>query len=345
MAETLTVLRAGISAITDLGRSRAGAVGQMYAGALDQYSARAANALVASRPDAPILEITALDFAATPSTDLLIAVTGAPADVTVDGVRVEQWEPVVVPAGASIEVSRIRDGLRVYIAIHGEIRADTLMGSCAPDSVLGFGRVLGRDDEVQVDVDCPPIRHPYFDIPVFRLGAPRPAFGDTWLVPVTDGPDLADFGGTAARLFDREFVVGHSSNHIGLRLSSSDGLALPTRVATSEVLSRGVPIGAVEIPAGNELLVLHRGRGVTAGYPVLAVVTTTGLDRLGQARAGDRVRFTSVSVASAVDAHRARSRALDELRARVATVFAILGIPNHTGSVLTPRSALTLESA
>ncbi|MDJ0392825.1 biotin-dependent carboxyltransferase family protein [Rhodococcus sp. G-MC3] len=362
MAETLRILQPGISAITDLGRRSAGSVGQMSGGALDQYSARIANVLVASPENAPLIELTALNFLAVPSTDLLISVTGAPAEVTVNDVRAEQWQPVVVPAGASLAVTGIRDGLRVYVAIHGSIRADTLMGSCAPDSVLGFGRVLGRGDDVQVDVDCPPIRHPHFDIPVFRLDAPRPKFGDCWVVPVTDGPDIADFHGTESSLFDQEFVVGNSSNHIGLRLSSSDGHALPARVATSEVLSRGVPIGAVEVPAGHELLVLHRGRGVTAGYPVLAVVTTTGLDRLGQARAGHRVQFSSVGVASAVDAHRARSRGLEELRTRVGAVFASLAIPDHSSPIhtspalapspsiapdpaFTISSALTLESA
>lgn len=344
MAETLRILQPGISTITDLGRRRGGAVGQMTGGALDQYSAQAANTLVASEYTAPLIELTALDFAATPTTDLLVAVTGAPADVTVSGTTVPQWEPVIVPAGATLTVSNIRQGLRVYIAVHGAIRTDNLLGSCAPDSVLGFGRVLGHD-EVQIDVDCPPIRHPHFDIPVFTLGACRPRFADRWIIPVTDGPDLAEFGDTASRLFDHDFEVGNASNHIGLRLSPLDDRPLPTRVATSEMLSRGVPIGAVEVPAGHELLVLHRGRGVTAGYPVLAVVTTTGLDRLGQARAGQRVRFTPVGVASAVDAHRTRTRGLEELGARVATVFAALSIPTHTSPVLAPSSALTLESA
>lgn len=345
MAETLRILTAGISAITDLGRRSGGSLGQMSGGALDRYSAEAANALVASESDAPLIELTALDFSAVASTDLLIAVTGAPADVSVGGTTVPQWEPVVVPAGKVLTIGAIRDGVRVYVAVHGSIRADALLGSCAPDSVLGFGRTLAADDVVEIDVDCPPIRHPHFDIPVFALDVPRPMFGRRWTVPVTDGPDIAEFGDTADLLFAGEFEVGNASNHIGLRLAPADGHLLPTRTATTEVLSRGVPVGAVEVPAGHELLVLHRGRGVTAGYPVLAVVTATGLDRLGQARAGQRVRFTPVSVADAVDAHRTRGHALALLRARVATVFTALGIPNHTSPVPAPSSALTLESA
>ncbi|NIL75598.1 biotin-dependent carboxyltransferase family protein [Rhodococcus sp. B10] len=345
MAETLTILQPGISAVTDLGRRRASRVGQMTGGASDQYSAEVANALVASEPTAPLMELMALDFAMVPSTDILVAVTGAPADVRVDGVRAAQWEPVVVPAGATLSVTRIRHGLRVYIAVHGAVHARSLMNSCAPDSVLGFGNHLASGDTIEIDVDCPPIRHPHFDIPVFRLGAARPRFGDHWDVPVTDGPDIGDFGGTETRLFDTTFTVGVASNHIGLRLAPPDGHRLPERTAATEMLSRGVPIGAVEVPAGNELLVLHRGRGVTAGYPVLAVVTTIGLSLLGQARPGHTVRFTRTGIDSAVAAHRRRQSDIDAVRSRVHTVFTALGIPTHVGPGPLPSSALTLESA
>ncbi|SNT09629.1 biotin-dependent carboxyltransferase family protein [Rhodococcoides kyotonense] len=351
MAETLIVDKPGISTVTDLGRRRASRVGQMTGGASDQYSAEIANALVASEPNAPLLEITALDFAVTPSTDVVVAVTGAPAEVRVGGVPAPQWEPVVVNAGATLSITGIHHGLRVYVAVHGVVRADTLLGSCAADSVLGFGRVLAAGDTIEIDVDSPPIRHPHFDIPVFRLGAPRPRFGDDWVVPVTDGPDIADFGETAHRLFDTEFRVGDASNHIGLRLAPPEDQDLPRRTATSEMLSRGVPIGAVEVPAGNELLVLHRGRGVTAGYPVLAVVTTIGLSLLGQARPGQKVRFSRTDISSAVTAHRRRQLDIEALRSRVQTVYTALDIPIHVGPeytpspVLPPCSALTLESA
>jgi biotin-dependent carboxylase-like uncharacterized protein len=344
MADTITVSTPGMSVVQDLGRRGGGRVGQMVGGASDQYSARVANALVSSEPTAPLIELTALDFAAVSSRELIVAITGAPATVVVDGRPAAMWEPVLWPAGTRLHISGIRHGLRVYLAVHGSIDAPTLKGSCAPDTVLGFGRRLGAGDVIDVCVDTPPVRHPHFDIPVFRLGAERPGFGTRWTVPVTDGPDVADFGDTSARLFGIDFTVADASNHIGLRLRPSDGGTLPMRVETTEMLSRGVPIGAVEVPAGDEILVLHRGRGVTAGYPVLAVVTTVGLDSLGQARPGDTVRFTRVDIDSAVDAHRARQRSLARLRERVSTVFTALDIPDHT-RVPIPRSALTLESA
>ena len=327
--DTLTVHRAGLVTVQDLGRFGHSRYGLPVNGALDQHSARVANVLTGNGEGAPLLEITALDFACTPSTDILIAVTGAPADVTVGGVPRPQWEPLPVRAGETIAVSGIRLGLRVYLAVLGSVDTPSLLGSCAPDTILGFGRTLREGDELALRASCPPVDHPVFGIPLFRVHAPVARFaesgpdGETWTIDVTDGPDLAEFGDTAERLFRSPFAVTPRSNHIGLRMSGD----VPRRVATGEVLSRGVPVGAVEVPAGDELLVLHRGRGVTAGYPVLAVVTATGLSALGQARPGQSVRFRHRTVEEAVAAYRSERHAVRALAARVRTVFDELRIP------------------
>ena len=88
-----------------------------------------------------------------------------------------------------------------------------------------------------------------------------------------------------------------------------------------------MPVGAVEVPDGDELLVLHRGRGVTAGYPVLAVVTSVGLSR---ARAGPPRRDRPLpprDAGEAVTAYRSQRLAIRALAARVHTVFDELRIP------------------
>jgi biotin-dependent carboxylase-like uncharacterized protein len=320
MAETLTIHQAGRSTVQDLGRFGRTRYGLPVNGALDQYSARVANVLTGNAESAPLVEITALDFGCTPSADVLIAVTGAPAEVTVGGVRRPQWEPIAVRPGEPIRIRGIHRGLRVYLAVRGSVEAPVLLGSCAPDTILGFGRHLSEGDELVLGGPCPVIDHPVFRHPVFRLRPPVPRFGAPWTIDVTDGPDVAEFGASAERLYTGCFTVTPRSNHIGLRMTGD----VPKREATGEVLSRGVPVGAVEVPAGDELLVLHRGRGVTAGYPVLAVVTATGLDALGQVRPGQVVRFRRRTVAEAVAAHRARRGAIDALRVRATNVYSSL---------------------
>ncbi|MFI2564928.1 biotin-dependent carboxyltransferase family protein [Paenarthrobacter sp. NPDC018779] len=322
MTGEIRIQQPGNSVVTDLGRFRGPRFGLPVNGALDQYSARAANILAGNLDNEPLVEITALDFRMTTSVDILIAVTGAPLTLTVGGRPCSQWEPVSVRAGESVSIRGIHSGLRAYLAIHGSVEAETLLDSVAPDTVVGFGLQLKEGTTLATRRTVGPVRQPYFDLPLFRLGLERPSMGPNLLVDVTDGPDVTEFGESGELLFSSEYTVSGRSNHIGLRL----GGELPERTSSGEVLSRGVPVGAVEVPSREELLVLHRGRGVTAGYPVLAVVTSNGLDALAQARPGDKLRFRKTSVADATAAHR-RSRAqLETLRESVTTVFGLLGI-------------------
>ena len=169
-----------MTSIQDLGRHRGSRNRPGDGRRLDQYSAEVANALVGSARTAPLLELLAMDFSAVASTDLLVAVTGAPADVRVGGVARPQWEPFVWTAGEELTVRGIRGGLRVYLAVHGTTRRARLLGSCAPDSVLGFGRQLAVGESIAIDVDGPPVEPPHFRMPLFRLGARTAAFTGHW---------------------------------------------------------------------------------------------------------------------------------------------------------------------
>ncbi|MDP3952951.1 biotin-dependent carboxyltransferase family protein [Microbacterium sp.] len=317
-AGILTFTEAGATQVTDLGRRRGPRYGVAVNGALDQRSARIANVLVGNADDSPLLEVTALDVEFVTGVDILIAVAGAAGDLTVDGVGRPSNQPVSVRAGESVALRHLQGGLRSYLAVRGSFDVPMLLGSCAPDSVLGFGGRVSAGSSLVVRQSTSPVFNDHFRAELYSLDLPRLALDYT--VDVTDGPDIADFAETADRLFDEPYLVTPTSNHIGLRMTGP----LPERRTRGEVLSRGVPVGAVEVPPGNELLVLHRGRGVTAGYPVLAVVTSASLDVLAQVRPGQRLRFRRVTAAAASARARADRVALDALRLRVQTVFTAL---------------------
>jgi biotin-dependent carboxylase-like uncharacterized protein len=322
-AGTVTIVEPGIAVLTDLGRTAGPRYGLPVNGALDHFSARAANILVGNADDRPLLEVTAMDFVFRAEADLLIAVTGATMAVEIDRVRRPQWQPVSVAAGETVALRGMTGGLRSYVAVRGSFETSLLLGSCAPDTVIGFGSPLRAGDAVAVVRATAPLSNPFFDTALYSLGLTPPAFGrDAARVDVTDGPDVDDFHSTAARLWNGPFTVGAKSNHIGLRLTGW----LPERQTTGELTSRGVPVGAVEVPPGDELLILHRGRGVTAGYPVLAVVTASGLNTLAQVRPGDSVSFRHISVERAIETARSESDRLADLRRRVSTVFMCLGL-------------------
>ncbi|HKT56254.1 MAG TPA: biotin-dependent carboxyltransferase family protein [Microbacterium sp.] len=325
MSGTVTVLAATMAAVTDLGRAQGPALGLAAGGALDQSSARVANTLVGNRDAAPLIEITAFDFSFRTDTDILIAVTGARMDVYVDDIPTPMWAPVFVQAGQKVELENMSAGLRAYVAVHGSFEVPLLIGSCAPDAAAGFGSLLAADTTLALHASTAPLTQEAADVlALFDLGVDVPYFGPGTVIDVTDGPDIDEFAGTVLRLFAAPFRITDKSNHIGLRMTGR----LPVREVTHEILSRGVPIGAVEIPPGDELVVLHRGRGVTAGYPVLAVVTPVSLDTLAQVRPGEHVRFRHATLRSAAaDAHYWHHR-LQNLRHSVDAAYTHVGRPD-----------------
>lgn len=301
MADVLRVHSATMAAVQDQGRAGHARLGVPPCGANDQYAMAMANALTGNSFDAPVVENTLLEFCCSVSVETVAAVTGAPATVTVDGVEVPQWTPLRLRRDSELRVGKVRDGLHVYVSFAGTVEAPTLLGSCAPDSLVGFGTALHRGDEL-----------PFTDTGRRLRAEPRgapvaPKYGSPWRVDVCRGPE-ADWYRTP---LDGAFVVAKESNHVGMRLAG----VTPDEVVRHEMVSRAVPTGSVEVPREGELIVLQRGRGVTAGYPVAAVVTTVGQSLLAQARPGHDVYFRQVTVADAVERRRAQLATLTAVRA------------------------------
>ncbi len=322
----LVVERANHAVIQDLGRFGFAFLGIPPNGASDQGAARTANVLVGNADWAPVVEVTGSDLEIVTTADLLIAATGAVEHVLVDGHPQPSWETLAVLAGSRLIVPFGGSGLRSYLAVNGVIAADRVMGSVAPDALIGVGHRLVAGDRLEIRtryVGLPPSTSP----PIFRLGAHRPTIASPAVVDAIEGPDLGRMRAGRSCL-DDIFQVLPQSDHVGLRLA---GKRIDQTLST-EIVSRGVPVGAVEVTPAGGIIILLRGRLVTAGYPVVAIVTSASLDRLGQVRPGDSVRL------QLCDTKRARLKLADQQQARrrlairVKTAFGARGL----GPVLDP---------
>ncbi|SEJ77915.1 biotin-dependent carboxylase uncharacterized domain-containing protein [Arthrobacter sp. yr096] len=320
MTEILRVDQPGLGVITDMGRC-APHLGQSRNGALDQASARLANALVSNSLDDAVIELVAMDSVFTVLSDCVVAITGATSTVTIDGRHHLTGEPLFVRSGEQLAITDIRDGMRVYLAVLGSFDVQRVLGSCAPDAYVGIGRglqlgqVLGSGESLSVIT--PPKR------PFIRIAAPSQAVHASQAkVEVTPGPQYDDFSSSLDAFYGSSYTVSAQSDHVGLRLRGY----IPERASTAEILSAGTPIGAIEVTPGDELLALHRGRGVTAGYPIIAIATSRGLDILAQASPMAEVAFSLVDTAIAIAQRRADHSRLLHIRARAAAALAAHGV-------------------
>jgi allophanate hydrolase subunit 2 len=68
----------------------------------------------------------------------------------------------------------------------------------------------------------------------------------------------------------------------------------------AEMISEGVPRGAIQVLPSGELVILLADHQTTGGYPVRAVVASVDMWRVAQLRPGDRVRFDGISLECAI---------------------------------------------
>jgi allophanate hydrolase subunit 2 len=297
----LIVIDPGLSTtVQDAGRVGYREWGVPAGGAFDRGSAGLANALVGNADDEAVLELTLIGGVYRTDGPLAMAMAGAPMQARIlatDGSERDLDIPLSfsLRARERLVLGRAIEGARTYLAVRGGWRTRPRLGSRSSEERLRAGEALPAEPG---------------SIPTRRPAVP------SWTSPtaepfrILDGPDAAPSISGA----DRRFRVGSRSDRMGLRFEG-DPIAID---APPDRLSAPVAPGAVQV-AGGQLIVLGVAGGTMGGYPHVAQVISADLDRLGQLRPGDAIRFHRTSLAEARDADRALRLARGALLLRIAT--------------------------
>jgi len=113
--------------------------------------------------------------------------------------------------------------------------------------------------------------------------------GDALGIPMLIGPRAELLGDEAVAALRRAvWTVCPDSDRVGVRL---EGSALPVPEGAAAVPSEPMQPGAVQVPPSGQPVVFGPDHPTTGGYPVIAVVTRRGVDRLAQAGPGTVLRF------------------------------------------------------
>lgn len=282
MNRSLTVVDPGaLTTVQDQGRRGWAHLGVPRSGALDPAAASYANRLVGNPDDAAVLETTLSGVSVRAGAAMRLAVTGAPAAVSVDGRPAAFAEPVPVRSGQTLTVGPALSGVRSYLAVDGGLDVARVLGSRATDTLAGLGPPpLAAGDSLPVGA---PVGPPHgVDVPVVRRHDPRVE------LTAVRGPRADWFTAAALDTLTRAtYTVSPHSNRVGLRLH---GPRLDRR-HDEELPSEGIVLGAVQVPANGEPLVFLNDHPTTGGYPVVAVVVPGDLAACAQLRPGDEVRF------------------------------------------------------
>src|SRR6185312_15278038 len=139
------ILEPGLATtVQDQGRFGYYNVGIPQGGAMDGLSAEMANALAGNTPAEAVLECTYMGPRFRTDAAAVIAVTGAPVDVKVNGEARGQWSRLELDAGDEVSFGILKGGTRFYIAVHGGVDVPVVLGSRSTYGLGGIGGFDGR---------------------------------------------------------------------------------------------------------------------------------------------------------------------------------------------------------
>jgi len=320
MSAQVKVHNGGLSTtVQDLGRTGMYAIGMPPSGAMDQYSFRVANLLVGNDEGAAALEATYIGPTLEFTDDRVIAVTGGDAAATLNDETVPMWTSVPVKAGDVLSFGMIATGARPYIAISGGVDVPTYLGSRSTYTLIGLG---GHEGRKLAEGDVLPLGQ--------AAGAPRegalpadlaPQFGSDVEVRAVVG--LCSYRLTEdalASFLNTPWRITKDADRVGYRLRGGK-LDFVEREQPfgagsdpANVVDLGYPLGSVQVPGGDEPIVLLGDAVTGGGYVTIATVISADRDIFGQARSGDVVRFREVGIEEALTARREQQRRLDKVR-------------------------------
>jgi len=293
----LRVLDAGpLTTVQDLGRVGQLRYGIPPSGPMDRESFVLANRLVGNPDTAAGLECTYMGPRFQVDRACAIAVTGAPAPVTVNGAPAPRWTTILLRPGDTVRVGPPRAGVRSYVAFSGGLDVPLVLGSRATYLRGRLGGLEGRPLRPGDALSLGPA-----PLPPVRAVASPPDVGDgaATVVRVVLGPQADRFTEDGIRTFlESAYEMRPESDRMGARLRGP-------RIAHArghDIISDGIALGSLQVPGDGQPIALLVDRQSTGGYTKIATVCSFDVGRLAQAKPGQRVRFEALALA---DAHRA----------------------------------------
>jgi antagonist of KipI len=300
--------------VQDLGRYGHGALGVSPSGAADPIALRLGNWLVGNAESAAGLEMTLLGGTFLFPEGGVVALTGSDFGATLPGSGdpspLAMWTACHLRPGQTLRTGPTQSGARCYLSVRGGIAVRPLMGSSSTHILSGLGglegRALRKGDVIHTGNAVKAAMHQGRTIAPEVLSMLRPRKN----LRTTAAPQTDLFSAQAVRRFyNSPYSVTEESNRMGLRLQ---GEAIETP-HSGQMVTEGVSLGAIQVPAGGQPIILFVEQQTTGGYPKIANVISADLASAGQLRPRDQIRFELVTPEAARELVSEQEQLLAEL--------------------------------
>jgi len=311
---SLEILTPGLATtVQDRGRFGYYRFGIPQGGAMDQYAAALANRLVDNTDKEAVLECTYLGPKLRVDADTVLAVTGSPVDVLVNGERRAGYTRLELAAGDEVSFGVLKGGAKYFIAVAGGIDVPEVLGSRSTYPIGRLGGVQGRAVQAgdTLPVGAPPqATLPRMDeVPEDLL----PDYGRQFTVRIMLGlydHKLTEQG--LRNLTEAEWTLTPVADRMGLRFDGpgaewkQEEQPFGAGQDPSNITDAGYAVGSIQIPGGTQPIVLHCDAVSGGGYAQAATVISADMDLFARMGPGAKVRFVPVTMEQALDARAER---------------------------------------
>ncbi|GAA0329174.1 5-oxoprolinase subunit PxpC [Bacillus carboniphilus] len=310
----IRILKEGFyTTIQDLGRFSYKDIGIPSAGAMDLVSATLANWVALNHETAPVLECTLMGPTLHFDEDALVVVGGKGFIPKVNQTTYQLFQPIWVHAGEQLQLISTEAACRCYIAIHGGIILNKVLGSFSTYTRGKIGGLNGMpiqkgDMLPTLPTHLPPKKRWYLSPELYT------SLYNQRTIRFLKGNQADWFSEDMFQQFQKNsYKISSQSDRMGYRL---EGLPLEI-LNKKELTTEGTVPGTVQIPPNGQPIILMRDSQVTGGYPKIGTVISWDVSVLGQKRPGDSIHFKEVSLDEAYEIRKNIKNQLHKIKRRI----------------------------
>ena len=270
----------------DIGRPGHMRYGVSASGPMDIVSFEAANAVLGNDTKQTAIEISLGGLILQcHEGSITLAITGGDFLIEYQGQKISSWTVLTLQKGERLSVRAGKSGSWAYLAFSGKLNVKDWLNSSSTHSTSGFGGGVLKTGQKFKLTDASNQEN--------RIGPIlKPNFYTNDLIHAVLGPQDQYFMNTAIKIFsDSIFKVSDNYDRMGMQLT---GPKLELKSALS-IPSEPVVKGSIQVSGDGIPTILLADHQTTGGYPKIATVISSDINRLVQLRSNQNVEFILIN--------------------------------------------------
>jgi len=270
----------------DIGRPGNMRYGVSASGPMDIVSFEAANAVLGNDTKQTAIEISLGGLILQcHEGSISLAITGGDFLIEYQGQKISSWTVLTLQKGERLSVRAGKSGSWAYLAFSGKLNVKDWLNSSSTHSTSGFGGGVLKTGQKFTLTDASNQEN--------RIGPIlKPNFYTNDLIHAVLGPQDQYFMNTAIKIFSNSiFKVSDNYDRMGMQLT---GPKLELKSALS-IPSEPVVKGSIQVSGDGIPTILLADHQTTGGYPKIATVISSDINRLVQFRSNQSVKFVLIN--------------------------------------------------